>query len=157
MKKVLAAAVAALTMTGAFADYPTKEIQGIIQWGAGGSTDTVMRSVTPHAEAALGGNIVMQNMTGAVGAIAVNHVAKQAADGYNLLMGAENPLLYKVMGLGNIDYTDFTPINILARGTPVLVASPDAPYDNYAELMEYIGKNQVKCVLAQPAQAVCRQ
>jgi tripartite-type tricarboxylate transporter receptor subunit TctC len=29
---------------------PTKEIQGIIQWGAGGSTDTVMRAVTPHAE-----------------------------------------------------------------------------------------------------------
>ncbi|WGW05978.1 Bug family tripartite tricarboxylate transporter substrate binding protein [Tropicibacter oceani] len=122
-------------------DYPTKEIQGIIQWGAGGSTDTVMRSVTPHAEAALGGTIVMQNMTGAVGAIALNHVAGSDADGYTLLMGAENPMLYKVMGLGDKDYADFIPITLLARGTPMLVANNDAPFDDYPGMLDYIAKN----------------
>jgi tripartite-type tricarboxylate transporter receptor subunit TctC len=122
-------------------NYPTKEIQGIIQWGAGGSTDTVMRSVTPHAEEVLGGTVVLQNMTGAVGAIALNHVAGSDADGYTLLMGAENPLLYKVMGLGDKDYSEFTPINILARGTPILVANNDAPFDDYAGMMEYIANN----------------
>ncbi|WP_342745104.1 hypothetical protein [Actibacterium ureilyticum] len=93
MKKTLIALalMASGAATQAVAEYPEKEIQGIIQWGAGGSTDTVMRSVTPHAEAALGGKIVMQNMTGAVGAIALNHVAGGKADGYTLLMGAENP------------------------------------------------------------------
>ena len=121
-RKILGAALAAtLAATPALADYPEKDIQGIIQWGAGGSTDTVMRSVTPHAEAALGGTIVMQNMTGGVGAIALNHVAGQPADGYTLLMGAENPLLYKVMGLGDKDYGDFIPVSLLARGTPILV------------------------------------
>ena len=46
-----AAAALAISVTGASADdYPAKEIQGVIQWGAGGSTDTVMRSITPHAE-----------------------------------------------------------------------------------------------------------
>ena len=60
-------------------EYPTKEIQGIIQWGAGGSTDTVMRSVTPHAEDVLSGTIVMQNMTGAVGAIALNYGCRKPA------------------------------------------------------------------------------
>ncbi|MDK3073832.1 tripartite tricarboxylate transporter substrate binding protein [Sedimentitalea sp. JM2-8] len=122
-------------------DYPAKEIQGIIQWGAGGSTDTVMRSVTPHAEEVLGGTVVLQNMTGAVGAIALNHVAGSDADGYTLLMGAENPLLYKVMGLGDKDYSEFTPINILARGTPILVANNEAPFDDYAGMMEYIANN----------------
>ncbi|GGE43754.1 Bug family tripartite tricarboxylate transporter substrate binding protein [Actibacterium pelagium] len=131
----------ALTSTAALAEYPEKEIQGIIQWGAGGSTDTVMRSVTPHAEAALGGTVVMQNMTGGVGAIALNHVVGEDADGYTLLMGAENPMLYKIMGLGDKDYNDFTPISILARGTPMLVANPDAPYNTYAELMDYIKAN----------------
>jgi tripartite-type tricarboxylate transporter receptor subunit TctC len=56
----LIGAVVALGLTAGIAtaqDYPTKEIQGIIQWGAGGSTDTVMRSITPHAEAALGGTV----------------------------------------------------------------------------------------------------
>ncbi len=143
MKRVLLGALGAiaLTATAAVAEYPEKEIQGIIQWGAGGSTDTVMRSVTPHAEEALGGTIVMQNMTGAVGAIALNHVAGAAADGYTLLMGAENPLLYKVMGLGEKDYTAFTPISILARGTPMLVANNDAPFDTYSEMMDYIKAN----------------
>ncbi|WP_417725838.1 Bug family tripartite tricarboxylate transporter substrate binding protein [Roseovarius sp.] len=144
MSRKLIGAFVALGLSAAVAtaqDYPAKEIQGIIQWGAGGSTDTVMRSVTPHAEAALGGTVVMQNMTGAVGAIALNYVADADADGYTLLMGAENPLLYKVMGLGDKDYSEFTPINILARGTPILVARNDAPFDDYAGMMDFIKSN----------------
>lgn len=143
MKRIIVSAISALalTATAAVADYPVKEIQGVIQWGAGGSTDTVMRSVTPHAEAALGGTVVMQNMTGAVGAIALNHVAGSAADGYTLLMGAENPMLYKIMGLGNKDYNEFIPISILARGTPILVAHPDAPFNDYAEMIAYVKAN----------------
>ncbi|MCA0044908.1 Bug family tripartite tricarboxylate transporter substrate binding protein [Celeribacter litoreus] len=144
MKKFVIGAVSALSLMTSAAiaqDYPTKEIQGIIQWGAGGSTDTVMRAVTPHAEDVLGGTVVMQNMTGGVGAIALNHVANEDADGYKLLMGAENPLLYKVMGLGDKDYSDFVPINILARGTAILVANNDAPFDDYAGMMAYIAEN----------------
>ena len=141
MSRKLIGAVVALGMTAgaAFAEFPEKEIQGIIQWGAGGSTDTVMRAVTPHAEEVLGGSVVLQNMTGGVGAIALNNVAGAKADGYTLLMGAENPLLYKVMGLGDKDYSDFVPINILARGTPILVAGPDAPFNTYPELLDYVG------------------
>jgi tripartite-type tricarboxylate transporter receptor subunit TctC len=141
-KKVIGAIVVlGMTATAAMAEFPEKEIQGVIQWGAGGSTDTVMRSVTPHAEKVLGGTIVMQNMTGGVGAIALNSVADGAADGYTLLMGAENPLLYKVMGLGDKDYSDFIPINILARGTPILVAGKDAPFNTYPEMKAYIAAN----------------
>lgn len=143
MKRILIGALGALalTATAAVAEYPEKEIQGIIQWGAGGSTDTVMRSVTPHAEKALGGTVVMQNMTGAVGAIALNHVAGSAKDGYTVLMGAENPMLYKIMGLGDKDYGEFIPINILARGTPMLVANNDAPFNTYGEMIAYIKAN----------------
>lgn len=144
MSRKLIGAFAALSLGATMAmaqDYPAKEIQGIIQWGAGGSTDTVMRSVTPHAEAVLGGTVVMQNMTGAVGAIALNHVAGAPADGYTLLMGAENPMLYKIMGLGDKDYSEFVPINILARGTPILVANKDAPFDDYAGMLAHIAAN----------------
>lgn len=143
MSRRLIGAVLALGLsaTASLAEYPEKEIQGIIQWGAGGSTDTVMRAVTPHAEEVLGGTVVMQNMTGGVGAIALNHVAGGAADGYTLLMGAENPLLYKVMGLGDKDYSDFIPINLLARGTPILVAGKDAPFNTYPELLAHIAAN----------------
>ncbi len=143
MKAKLLGALFALTLTvaPAAAQYPNKEIQGIIQWGAGGSTDVVMRAVTPHAEAVLGGKVVMQNVTGGVGAIALNRVADGGTDGYTLLMGAENPLLYKVMGLGQKDYSDFTAINIIARGIPVIVVRPDAPYNTFPELIAHIKAN----------------
>jgi tripartite-type tricarboxylate transporter receptor subunit TctC len=143
MKKTLIALtmMAASIAAPAMAEFPEKEIQGIIQWGAGGSTDTVMRSVTPHAEAALGGKVVMQNMTGAVGAIALNHVAGSKADGYTLLMGAENPQMYKVLGLGTTDYNDMVPVRVLARGVPVFVAGADAPYNNMGEFVAYAKEN----------------
>lgn len=142
MKTIATGAALALLAVPALAqDYPTKGLQGIIQWGAGGSTDVVMRAVTPHAEEALGADVVMTNRTGGVGAIATKFVQAQPADGYTLLMGAENPQLYKVMGLGDTDYADFIPINILARGVPILVANSDAPFDTVEELIEYAQAN----------------
>mgnify|MGYP005855734189 CR=1 FL=1 len=143
MKKTLIGAALALglAVVPALAEYPDKELQGIIQWGAGGSTDTVMRAVTPHAEKALGGKIIMQNVTGGVGALALNMVEAGDADGYTILFGAENPLLYKVMKLGEKDYSDFTPINVLARGIPILVARPDAPFNTFQEMIAYINAN----------------
>jgi len=122
-------------------DYPNRDIQGIIQWGAGGSTDTVMRSITPHAEDILGRNVVMTNKTGGVGAIAMKYVLSQKADGYTLLMGAENPQMYKVLGLGDQDYNDMIPINVIARGIPMFVANNDAPYNNMVEFVEYAKAN----------------
>ncbi|KEA65792.1 Tricarboxylate transport protein TctC [Marinobacterium lacunae] len=138
MKKKIITALAALTLSAtAAAEFPDKDLQGIIQWGAGGSTDTVMRSVTPHAEDILGRDIIMTNKTGGVGAIATKYVNAMKADGYTLLMGAENPQMYKVLGLADIDYGDMIPINVLARGIPIFVARNDAPYNNMKELVEY--------------------
>ena len=143
MKRMFIGTLAALALAGgpALADFPEKDINGIIQWGAGGSTDLVARSVTPHAAEVLGGNVVMQNMTGGVGVIALKYVLQQPADGYTLLYGAENPQLYKVLGLGTEDYGDYIPINVLARGVPIIVASPDAPYDDFDGLVEYAQAN----------------
>jgi tripartite-type tricarboxylate transporter receptor subunit TctC len=95
-KKLIGAAMAAILAAGSAlaADYPAKDIQGVIMWGAGGSTDTVMRSVAPHAEKALGRDIIMTNRSGGVGAIATKYANAMKADGYTLLMGAENPQMY---------------------------------------------------------------
>lgn len=145
MKRILTiVSLAVCSMSIGAADFPTKDIQGIIQWGPGGSTDTVMRSVTPHAEKELGVDIIMTNKTGGVGAVATKFAFIGKNDGYTLLMGAENPMLYKVMGLGNIDYNNFTPINILARGVPILVANKDAPYNTFQELVDYTKANPKK-------------
>lgn len=140
MNRFFVGAIVALGLAAApaLAEYPNKEIQGIIQWGAGGSTDVVSRMITPHAAKVLDGTIVMQNVTGGVGAIGLNKVADAKADGYSILFGAENPLLYKVMQLGQKDYSDFEPVNIIARGIPILVANVDAPFNTFPEMVEYI-------------------
>src|SRR3989339_1337826 len=78
------------------ADYPTKDLMGVIQWGAGGATDNVARAVTPYVEKILGKKIVLQNKTGATGAVGLQFVHNQPSDGYTLLYGAENPNLYRV-------------------------------------------------------------
>lgn len=145
MKRLFAGLVALAVAGPAVAEqYPSQDIQGVIQWGAGGSTDTVVRAVTPHAEKVLGRTVIMTNRTGGVGAIATRFVLSQPSDGYTLLMGAENPQLYKVMGLADVDYSDFIPINVLARGVPLLVANKDAPFNTLAELVAYAQANPKK-------------
>lgn len=142
MKKTIISTIAALTLSSSvMAEFPAKDIQGVIPWGAGGSTDTVMRSVVPHVEKALGADIVITNRPGGVGVIATKYVESRKSDGYTLLMGAENAQMYKILGLSKTDYNDMIPINLLARGTPVFVAQNDAPYNNMQELIDYAQAN----------------
>ncbi len=101
------------------ADFPTKDISGIIQWGAGGATDNVSRATTPYVENALGKQIVLQNKPGATGAVGLMQVYNQPADGYTLLYGAENPTLYKVLDISQIDYDAFYPVMLIARNVGV--------------------------------------
>lgn len=134
----LAVAVGSLAVAGsALADYPERNIQGTIQWGAGGATDNVARSLTPHVEEILDTTIVLTNRPGGTGVIGMNHVMRQRADGYNLLYGAENPQLYPLMGLADFTYDDMHTVNIIGQGLVVIAAHPDSPFDTFAELMEY--------------------
>ena len=107
---------AALARPALAQTWPPRDLTGIIMWGAGGATDVVARALTPHVEAALGAKIVLQNRPGGVGAIATQAVHAAPADGLTLLYGAENPQLHKVLGLAQIDYAEFFPVNVIARG-----------------------------------------
>ncbi|WP_099867594.1 tripartite tricarboxylate transporter substrate binding protein [Pararhizobium haloflavum] len=133
---ILAGALATTATVAAAQDYPERELLGVIMWGAGGATDVVARAVTPAAEEALGTSIVMLNKAGAAGALSTNYVQAAPSDGYTVLYGAENPQLHGVMGMSEIDYDDFYPVNILGRGVGVIVASPDAPWDSFKDLVE---------------------
>ncbi|MBB3331677.1 tripartite-type tricarboxylate transporter receptor subunit TctC [Halomonas campaniensis] len=138
----LAVAAGTLALTGnALAEYPERNIQGTIQWGAGGATDNVVRSLTPHVEEILGTTIVLTNRPGGTGVIGMNHVMRQRPDGYNLLFGAENPQLYPLMGLADFTYDDMHAVNIIGQGLVVIATHPDSPFDTFAELLEYANEN----------------
>ncbi|UYG03416.1 tripartite tricarboxylate transporter substrate binding protein [Halomonas sp. LR3S48] len=131
-----------LAMVGsALADYPERNIQGTIQWGAGGATDNVARSLTPHVEEILDTTIVLTNRPGGTGVIGMNHVMQQRPDGYNLLIGAENPQLYPLMGLADFTYDDMHTVNIIGQGLVVIAAPADSPFDSFADLLEHAQQN----------------
>lgn len=140
-------ALAALALGSGLASaqaFPDRELAGVIMWGAGGATDVVARAVAPYAEEALGKKIVMQNRAGGAGAISTNFVNQQASDGYTLLFGAENPQLHGVLGLGELDYSKFYPVNILGRGIVVVVANKDKPWTSFKDLLADVQANPGK-------------
>ncbi|MDR7420299.1 MAG: tripartite tricarboxylate transporter substrate binding protein [Armatimonadota bacterium] len=115
--------------------YPTRSLTGIIQWGAGGTTDRVSRRVTPAAERSLGQRIVLSNMTGASGAVGMQYVFDQPADGYTLLYAAENPTLYGVLGISPRNFDEFEPVSLIARSIPVVVVRSDSRIRYLTELI----------------------
>ncbi|MDR2787029.1 MAG: tripartite tricarboxylate transporter substrate binding protein [Candidatus Accumulibacter sp.] len=147
-RKFLGAAALSLFATLASAAFPERDITGIIMWGAGGAMDVVSRAIQPHAEAALGKKIVMINRPGGTGAIATNFVNNAPNDGYNVLFGAENPQLHKVLGLAEFDYDRFFPVNILARSVGVIVVKADAPWKTLTELVDDARKRPGKIKMA---------
>jgi len=117
-------------------DFPARDLQGYFMWGAGGAPDNVARAVTPLVESYLGKKIVLTNKTGGTGAIATQYVYSRPSDGYSLLYGAENPQVYRILQLSDLDYKDFYPVNILGRGVGVIVANNDMPWNSFKDLVE---------------------
>ena len=132
---------------GLTADYPDNDINGYIAWAAGGATDTTSRGISMQAQKFLGTNIVMQNKTGATGAIATEFVSRLPADGYSLLYNAENPTLYHVMDISNVDYEEFYPVLLFGSQVPVVIVPPNSKYQSIKEVIEDAAANPGKISL----------
>jgi len=116
--------------------FPSQNLNGIVQWGAGGGTDSLMRPLAALAEQELGVSIIMQNMTGATGSIATQYVYDAAADGYNLLMGAENPALYKALGISELTYGNFDCVFLVGDETVGIIVGKNSKYNSFTEIVE---------------------
>src|SRR5438046_10221896 len=86
---IICAAVTAAQTASAQSPYPDKPIHFIVAFVPGGATDTFARQISNDLQEALGQPVVMENKTGAVGAIAWTYVTSSDPDGYTLLL-AEN-------------------------------------------------------------------
>ena len=89
----LMAATVGLTGTAAAADnYPSRAITMVVGYPAGGSTDLVGRFVADGLASRLGQPVVVENLGGAGGVIGAQKVSKAPADGYTIMVGANNEL-----------------------------------------------------------------
>lgn len=118
------------------APYPAQNINGIVQWGAGGGTDSLMRPLAAIAEQKLGKSIVIQNMTGATGSVATRYVGDAPADGYTLLMGAENPALYDALDLCTLTYEDFECVYLIGDEVVGIAVGKDSPYTSFRQIID---------------------
>lgn len=139
LKKLLVGLTLAASAAGfslaSHAAYPERSIQAVIPWGAGGATDNVMRSLTPYVEKELGGKVILNNRPGGTAVIGTSYVLGQQPNGYTLLLGAENPQLYPVLGLAKFDYSALYPINLIGQNVAVIAVHADSPWNSMADLM----------------------
>lgn len=118
------------------ADYPAQNITGVVQWGAGGGTDSLMRPLSAIAEQHLGKSIIIQNMTGATGSIATQYVYDAPMDGYTLLMGAENPALYDILEISELTYNNFDCVYLIGDEVVGIVVGKNSKYKSFKEIID---------------------
>jgi tripartite-type tricarboxylate transporter receptor subunit TctC len=149
------AAAAALAAALAFAtggtqaqdNYPSRPVQMIIPFSAGGPTDIVGRIMGAKMGEILGQSFVIVDRDGAGGTIGTADVAKAAPDGYTLLMAtvstnAINPGLY-----AHLPYDTehaFAPVGRIGVTPTILMASPSLPVTDVKSLVALLKANPGK-------------
>lgn len=134
----LAALLAAPLAARAQGNWPDKPIRLVVTFPPGGSTDAVVRLLTPRLNEKLGQQMVVDNRPGAGGNVGLTLVAKAPADGYTLGVGAAGALsanssLYAQMPFDPLK--DLKPVGMLAAIPFVLVGHPSVPARNLRDLI----------------------
>jgi tripartite-type tricarboxylate transporter receptor subunit TctC len=148
MRKLFAAAILVVLagVTGAQAQtYPSRPITLVVPFPPGGSTDAAARIMAERMRSSLGQPVVIENIGGAGGSIAVGRVARAAPDGYTFDIGQWDThvgsIIYK------LDYDlekDFEPIALVTNNPQLMVAKNDLPANTLGELVSWMKANPGK-------------
>ena len=145
------AVAATVCLTGAaFAEddaYPTHAVRLIVSSLPGGNPDVLGRLLADRMSKDFGVAILVENVSGAGGAVSATAAAKASPDGYTLYEGdtgimAIGPVLNPDIGYDPIK--DFTPITGLAAVPTILVANPKVPAATLDELIALAKKEPGK-------------
>ena len=118
--------------------YPSRPIQIIVAYAAGGTGDIVARSISDKLGIALGQSVVVENRAGASGAIGAHSVTTAAPDGYTLLVGQTGEIAVNQHWLKGLNYDpdkDLMPIALAAVVPLALVVPSKAPYSTLPEFL----------------------
>jgi tripartite-type tricarboxylate transporter receptor subunit TctC len=125
--------------------YPSRQITLVVPFPPGGSTDVAARIMAERMRAPLGQPVIIENIGGAGGSIAVGRVARAAPDGYTINIGQWDThvgsIIYK------LDYDlqkDFEPIGLVSANPQLMVAKRDLPANNLRDLITWMKANPGK-------------
>lgn len=140
---------AAMAQPAAAQNYPSQPIKIVVPTAPGGVADIVGRTFANKLTEA-GHTAVVENKTGAGGAIAADFVAKSAPDGYTIYVGfhATNAILPHLQKLNYDPEKDLLPVTIAAKTANVLVVHPSVPAKTLKELVAHAKANPGKLTFA---------
>lgn len=132
------AAGLAFAPAGAFAaTFPDRPMRIVVPFAPGAGTDAMGRLVAAKLSELFKMNVVVENRTGASGAIGAQEVAKATPDGHTLLLAAA-PFTTVAAALPTAGYdpvAGFAPVGMIAQGPLVWVANKDLPANSLPELI----------------------
>ncbi|MDI7260279.1 MAG: tripartite tricarboxylate transporter substrate binding protein [Thermodesulfobacteriota bacterium] len=125
--------------------YPTKPINLIVTFPPGGTLDTSTRILASKAEKFLGQPIVVSNVGGGAGSVALGQVAKKRPDGYDITSCTSTGLI-RIPQLRAVPYghEDFVPIMHFTSVQSGVVVKSDTPFKTFKDLIEHARKNPGK-------------
>jgi len=127
---------------------PTRPINLIVPWAAGGSTDQVTRVTAAELEKVLGQTIVIVNQPGASGSIGTKSALDAAKDGYTWTAGAAQDLgTYETLGSLKTRITDWH-LFLTVANIQVIGVNPNTPYQNAKQLIDAMKANPGKISVA---------
>ncbi|HLQ88839.1 MAG TPA: tripartite tricarboxylate transporter substrate binding protein [Xanthobacteraceae bacterium] len=129
--------------------YPSQPIRIIVPTAPGGVADIAGRAFSQKLNEG-GKTTIVENRTGAGGAIAADFVAKSAPDGYTVYVGfhATQAILPHLQKLAYDAEKDFVPITIAVKSSNILVVNPAIPAQTLPDLVAYAKANRGKVTFA---------
>lgn len=148
---LVAAVVVAMVPTTSFAggqgegevdpEYPTREIEIMIPWGAGGATDIVFRTFSSVVPEYLGAAILINNQPGGATVPAYTEAARRAGDGYFFVAWATPSITVQHMRETPFSVDDFVPV-INLQTAPIWILVPgDSPFETLTDLLDAASEN----------------
>ena len=146
MRSLAAAIVLATCAAVAQAQgFPSRPVTLLVPFPPGGSTDTAARIIADRMRAPLGQSVVVENVGGAGGTIAVARVARAAPDGYTIDIGQWDTHVGAIIYPINFDLQkDFQPIGLMSVNPQLLIARKGFPADDLKDLVAWMKANPGK-------------
>ena len=136
---LLTLAVGTVPLYGA--EFPTKEVQIIIPWAAGGATDLIFRALAATTGKYLGKAVVVVNRPGGAGAVGYTEGMQAKPDGY-ILTAAVTPLTILPHQVKTaFTYKNFEPVLNVVDDPSMFLVRSDAPWKSLREFLDYAKKN----------------